>query len=145
MFIAFITIACCMVLAGVYHRRLGKPAGFPLPPGPRGYPIIGNLFDAPTQHHWIKYFEWSKIYSKVPVISATNLTWLTRPCRFGCHSLPCFWNLGHCAQFSQSRSGSCFCTVFALLRPVSTVLIAMIIILTFCLALRPTSTMLNDL
>ncbi|KAJ8699050.1 hypothetical protein PTI98_002207 [Pleurotus ostreatus] len=34
----------------------------PLPPGPKGYPIIGNLFERPTENQWVKYFKWSKEY-----------------------------------------------------------------------------------
>ena len=33
-----------------------------LPPGPKGYPIIGNLLDVPTQTPWIRFAEWSKVY-----------------------------------------------------------------------------------
>ncbi|KAJ8698822.1 hypothetical protein PTI98_005489 [Pleurotus ostreatus] len=61
MFISFATVVFCLIIAGLYWRR--KPSCFPLPPGPKGYPIIGNLFDAPTQHHWVKYLEWSKRYN----------------------------------------------------------------------------------
>ncbi|KDQ28638.1 hypothetical protein PLEOSDRAFT_1063469 [Pleurotus ostreatus PC15] len=34
----------------------------PFPPGPRGYPIIGNLLDMPSELQWEKYSEWSKKY-----------------------------------------------------------------------------------
>lgn len=33
-----------------------------LPPGPAGYPIIGNLFDVPASRPWVKMEEWTREY-----------------------------------------------------------------------------------
>ena len=53
----------------VLFRRLNKgrdrnPNGLPLPPGPKGYPLIGNIFDMPTEKPWVVYDEWRKTYGK---------------------------------------------------------------------------------
>ena len=38
--------------------------GLPLPPGPKGYPLIGNLFDLPVASSWLIYDKWFKTYGK---------------------------------------------------------------------------------
>jgi hypothetical protein len=37
-----------LVLRRAWQRR--RRPNLPLPPGPKGYPIIGNLFDIPTEY-----------------------------------------------------------------------------------------------
>ncbi|KAH7099912.1 cytochrome P450 [Auriculariales sp. MPI-PUGE-AT-0066] len=35
------------------------------PPGPRGLPVIGNLFDMPNAKEWLVYAEWAKKYGDI--------------------------------------------------------------------------------
>ncbi|PKX94818.1 cytochrome P450 [Aspergillus novofumigatus IBT 16806] len=42
----------------------------PLPPGPPGLPVIGNLLQAPKEAPWKKYKEWSNKYG--PIMSIRN-------------------------------------------------------------------------
>ena len=44
--------------------RKNNPKGLPLPPGPKGYPLIGNLFDFPIITPWIVYEKWCKTYGE---------------------------------------------------------------------------------
>jgi hypothetical protein len=36
----------------------------PLPPGPRGYPLIGNIFDMPSSREWETFTEWGRKYGR---------------------------------------------------------------------------------
>ncbi len=37
----------------------------PLPPGPRGLPLIGNLLDMPSEKEWLTYAKWGEKYGTV--------------------------------------------------------------------------------
>ncbi|KAG9218442.1 hypothetical protein CCMSSC00406_0007957 [Pleurotus cornucopiae] len=55
-----ISFALVLALVGLKRWRRTR---LPFPPGPSGYPIIGNLFDMPSELQWAKYLEWSKRYN----------------------------------------------------------------------------------
>ena len=51
----FIVSALAVVLLWRRTRTARARMGLPLPPGPPGLPIIGNLFDMPTSNDWVVY------------------------------------------------------------------------------------------
>ena len=58
-----------VVLFFAYSHIQGKrrnPAGLPYPPGPKGYPIIGNLFDIPNAFIYKRFREMSRELSEGP-------------------------------------------------------------------------------
>ena len=71
-----------MLFRQLKRSRDGNPNGLPLPPGPKGYPLIGNLFDMPVYKPWIVYDEWRKTYGKIFIIinclSSLQITGLYR-------------------------------------------------------------------
>jgi hypothetical protein len=61
-----------MLFRQLKKGRDGNPNGFPLPPGPKGYPLIGNLFDVPADKPWVVYDEWHKTYGKAFIINGLS-------------------------------------------------------------------------
>lgn len=53
---------CTWWLHNRTRERQANPKNLPLPPGPKGYPIIGSLLDFPTAKPWLVYDKWFKIY-----------------------------------------------------------------------------------
>ncbi|KAI0049104.1 cytochrome P450 [Auriscalpium vulgare] len=63
-----VLIAFLGVLKHFNDRRSRR--GFPFPPGPRGLPLIGNLFDIPKSRSWVVYKEWARKYGDIMHVSA---------------------------------------------------------------------------
>ena len=55
-----IPLAILTVLFGLtlYIWYLGKKQ-LPYPPGPKRFPIVGNLFSMPSEEEWVTYRKWS--------------------------------------------------------------------------------------
>lgn len=48
---------CYVAYRWITTRRLA-----PLPPGPRGLPVLGNSYQIPARKQWLKFDEWVKEY-----------------------------------------------------------------------------------
>ena len=94
----YICFKLAVTLAGLYFGvilfrqrkkgREGNPNGLPLPPGPKGYPLIGNLFDMPAKKPWVVYDEWRKIYGKTFFIIDGLSRWPQITGNFRRHDIP---------------------------------------------------------
>ena len=61
-----------MLFRQLKKGRDDNPNGLPLPPGPKGYPLIGNLFDMPVHKPWVVYDEWRKTYGKTSIVNGLS-------------------------------------------------------------------------
>ena len=58
-----LAIGSFSLLSVLYVYRKSRPSSV-LPPGPPQAPIVGNLFQMPKEHPWLKYAEWTEQYGK---------------------------------------------------------------------------------
>ncbi|KAF8898320.1 cytochrome P450 [Mucidula mucida] len=63
--LALASAGCFLVLRHIIRRT-----GAPLPPGPKGLPLIGNVLDMPTEgKDWLTYAEWGRKYGGLCMVS----------------------------------------------------------------------------
>jgi len=61
-FLLLCLVAVLCKNTSIMERRKANPGRLPLPPGPKGIPIIGNLRDIPSGQAWITYTQWKEQY-----------------------------------------------------------------------------------
>ncbi|KAH8103459.1 cytochrome P450 [Cristinia sonorae] len=57
-----LTLGLICIILGLCLARYSRRTKHPLPPGPKPWPLIGNVLDMPTIRPWEKYAEWCKEY-----------------------------------------------------------------------------------
>ncbi|KAJ7664865.1 cytochrome P450 [Mycena rosella] len=53
----------------LYYHLYTRKATLPLPPGPKGWPLIGNVFDMPKSHSWKLFAQWGDVYGGIMSIT----------------------------------------------------------------------------
>ncbi|KAF8971478.1 cytochrome P450 [Flammula alnicola] len=67
-------ILVAFIASYLLRLLLRRRKDLPLPPGPKGYPVIGNVYDVPHHYPWLTYADWAKKYGDVFSFSAFNNT-----------------------------------------------------------------------
>lgn len=57
-----VLLLCLSFICFFLYRGRQKQRRHDLPPGPKGWPLIGNAFDIPDQDGWLKYASMGKKY-----------------------------------------------------------------------------------
>ncbi|KZV92353.1 cytochrome P450 [Exidia glandulosa HHB12029] len=63
--------AAVLALVFLATRPL-KRGDYPLPPGPRPLPVLGNMFDIPRAKPWLQFTRWAEIYGPVFTLTTPN-------------------------------------------------------------------------
>lgn len=61
-FLVGLALAIFVFQGRLREKRRRNPRGLPLPPGPKGYPLLGSALDIPSQRPWLTYTKWRKDY-----------------------------------------------------------------------------------
>ncbi|KAJ7067957.1 cytochrome P450 [Mycena amicta] len=64
-------VFCVLVLL---RRLLASQKVYPLPPGPKGLPIVGNVLDMPSEKEWETFSEWSDAYGDICSVTVLGQT-----------------------------------------------------------------------
>ncbi|KAK0200101.1 cytochrome P450 [Desarmillaria ectypa] len=66
---SFLFLDCILFVASIYFLQCIISRRRSLPPGPRGLPLIGNVFDMPSDRPWLTFAKWSDIWGDVCSLS----------------------------------------------------------------------------
>lgn len=103
-----VILALPVLLTAVLLYRRGR-RNMPLPPGPTGLPLIGNLFDIPKDYGWITYAEWGRKYGeqRTPLSNTVTEFRLLVSLRLGYFARPNLQQLAHrSTEFDGRRCGA---------------------------------------
>jgi hypothetical protein len=67
-----IVLGAILFLTKAYIQKRSNRTGLPYPPGPPGYPIIGNVLDIPKEAAWETYSKWGKQYGVSCTLQVVN-------------------------------------------------------------------------
>jgi hypothetical protein len=83
-------------------KLLSSKSPAPLPPGPKGYPLLGNMLDMPSSEEWLTFTQWGEKYGEQGIIITTliHLMIYLRSDQFCDHLRPdyCYREFGECCD-----------------------------------------------
>lgn len=96
---AFVIFSIAILLLQ-WLKKLSRP-GLPLPPGPKGYPIIGNMLDIPKDLPWKTFKEWTKVYGLCLLYACSSADQFLTAFRWRALLEPT-WRFYHCTRVNSS-------------------------------------------
>lgn len=65
-----VCFATAILLVFVHFLRSRKStSGLPYPPGPPGWPVLGNIFNIPRGATWLTYMKWGRIHGEFTTVA----------------------------------------------------------------------------
>ncbi|KAG6919294.1 hypothetical protein DXG01_007426 [Tephrocybe rancida] len=57
-----IDVLCAVAGVFILGKLVRRSQRAPLPPGPKGYPLVGNVLDMPSKQEWVTFGQWREQY-----------------------------------------------------------------------------------
>ncbi|ESK82813.1 cytochrome p450, partial [Moniliophthora roreri MCA 2997] len=65
------SLSCVLLSISIWIIYLNRKRPGKLPPGPKGYPLVGNIFQLQNRP-WHAYVEWKKTYGDIVYLRLFN-------------------------------------------------------------------------
>lgn len=60
----YVVVPVALASIALVGYVISKKSSLPRPPGPKGIPILGNIFDFPKEKEWLTYAKWGDEYGE---------------------------------------------------------------------------------
>ena len=70
--ISLLGFSALVLATSIWLVRRRRRLQFKLPPGPKGWPLIGNLLDMPSDYHWFTFSKWGKKYGPITYLNVAG-------------------------------------------------------------------------
>lgn len=57
-------VIAALIIASTLIWKTTRLSKLPYPPGPKGIPLLGNVYDIPPRREWVTYAKWSREYGE---------------------------------------------------------------------------------
>ncbi|KAJ8086182.1 hypothetical protein PM082_005005 [Marasmius tenuissimus] len=79
---SFVVLDICLATLGLVLLRklwLSRRQKYRLPPGPSGFPLLGNVLDMPSEQEWLTFAQWGEAYGLCSITIFFQLTHIPIP------------------------------------------------------------------